>query len=135
MTIRYSGVSFDHLGHASLRIVTDGGTVYYIDPWSEVIASEPRDGDVVFVTHDDRDHYDPKAIEAVATPEATIAAYEAIDTGGLDFDGDVVTLPIDGEHTIQKLHVRTIPAYNDPDGPHVDDDGKPFHADGEVIGL
>ena len=44
-------------------------------------------------------------------------------------------LPYEGEATVDGIEVRTVPAYNDPDGEHVDDDGNPFHADGEVIGL
>ena len=47
----------------------------------------------------------------------------------------MVDLPYEGELTVAGIAVRTVPAYNDPDGDHVDDDGNPFHADGEVIGL
>ena len=59
MSVDYNGLSFERLGHASVRIETDTGTVLYIDPWTEVLDDEPGDGDVVFVTHDDFDHYDP----------------------------------------------------------------------------
>jgi len=133
MSVKYDGLTFERLGHASVRIETENGTVIYIDPWSDVLDGEPGDGDVVFVTHDDFDHYDPAAIDAVATPTATIAAYEAIDTDELEFE--VVSLPLDGETTVASIGTRSIPAYNDPDGEHVDDDGTPFHAKGEVIGL
>ena len=133
MSIEYGSLQFELLGHASVRIETDEGTVIYIDPWSNVLEGEPGDGDVVFVTHDDMDHYDVDGIEAVAGPDATIAAYEAIDTS--DLDADVVALPHDGETTVAGITVRSMPAHNDPDGGHVDDDGSPFHADGEVIGL
>ncbi|KDE59385.1 hypothetical protein EL22_22325 [Halostagnicola sp. A56] len=133
MTTDYDSLSFDRLGHASVRIETDDNTVIYIDPWSEVLDSEPKDADIVFVTHDDFDHYDPDAIEAVATSDSTIAVYDAVDTTDLDFD--VVDLPLEGERTVDGITVRTIPAYNDPEGEHVDEDGTPFHAEGEVIGL
>jgi L-ascorbate metabolism protein UlaG (beta-lactamase superfamily) len=133
MSVKYDGLSFDRLGHASVRIETDHGTVVYIDPWSEVLDDEPGDGDIVFVTHDDFDHYDPGAIEAVAAPGATVAAYEAIDLDDLQFD--VVELPHDGTTTVDGIEVESIPAYNDADGPHVDENGDPFHAEGEVIGL
>ncbi|MFB6267228.1 MAG: MBL fold metallo-hydrolase [Halodesulfurarchaeum sp.] len=133
MPVQYDTLEFERLGHASVRITTGNGTVIYIDPWSEVLAGEPRDGDVVFVTHDDPDHYDPTAIRAVAGPDATVAAYERVDTG--DLEGDVVDLPYQGETTVDGIDVRTVPAFNDPDGDHVDDTGAPFHADGEVIGL
>ncbi|WP_254523307.1 MBL fold metallo-hydrolase [Natrinema caseinilyticum] len=133
MSVDYEGITFERLGHASVRIATEDGTVVYVDPWGEVLADEPRDGDIVFVTHDDYDHYDPDAIEAVAGPDATVAVYEAVDTSGLGFD--VVDLPYEGETSVEGIDVRSVPAYNDPDGEHVDDDGNPYHADGEVIGL
>jgi L-ascorbate metabolism protein UlaG (beta-lactamase superfamily) len=133
MSVDYNGLSFERLGHASVRIETDAGTVLYIDPWTEVLDDEPGDGDVVFVTHDDFDHYDPEGVAAVAGPDATVAVYEAVDTS--DLDSEVTDLPYEGEATVDGIEVRTVPAYNDPDGEHVDDDGNPFHADGEVIGL
>ncbi|APW99641.1 hypothetical protein CHINAEXTREME_18515 [Halobiforma lacisalsi AJ5] len=133
MSVDYDSLAFERLGHASVRIETDDGTVVYVDPWSDVLEGEPGDGDVVFVTHDDFDHYDPDAIEAVAGKDATVAVYEDVDTADLTFD--VVDLPYEGEVTVDGIDVRTVPAYNDPGGDHVDDDGEPFHADGEVIGL
>ncbi|WP_276254413.1 MBL fold metallo-hydrolase [Halomontanus rarus] len=132
MSVEYEGLTFDRLGHASIRIETEDGQVVYVDPWSEVLADAPGDGDVVFVTHDDFDHYDPEAIEAVGGTDATVAAYEGIGTDDL---GGVVDLPLEGTLTVDGIDVRTLPAFNDPDGDHVDDDGDPFHAEGEVIGL
>jgi L-ascorbate metabolism protein UlaG (beta-lactamase superfamily) len=132
MSVEYEGLSFERPGHASVRIDT-GETVVYIDPWAEVLDGEPGDGDVVFVTHDDFDHYDPEGIAAVAGPDATVAVYEAVDTTALDFD--VIDLPYEGETTVAGIDVRAVPAYNDPEGEHLDDEGNPFHADGEVIGL
>lgn len=133
MTEAYDGLSFDRLGHASVRIETTDGTVLYVDPWSDILDEKPQDGDVVFVTHDDFDHYDPEGIAAVAGQDATVAAFEAIDTS--DLDRTVVDLPYEGTTTVSGIDVESIPAYNDPDGTHVDDAGRPFHAEGEVIGL
>ncbi len=133
MSVEYNGLTFERLGHASVRIETEDGTVVYIDPWSDVLDGEPGDGDLVFVTHDDFDHYDPAAIDAVAGPDATVAVYEAVDTS--DLDRDVVELPHDGTTTVNGVAVESVPAYNDPAGEHVDEDGHPFHAEGEVIGL
>lgn len=133
MPAEFHGVSFERLGHASVRIVTQERAVLYIDPWSEVLESKPQDGDIVFVTHDDFDHYDPAGIDAVAKPDATVAVYEGVDTGELD--REVVELPLDGSVTVDELVVLTVPAFNDPAGEHVDDSGQPFHAEGEVIGL
>ena len=133
MSAAFQGLTFDRLGHASVRIETRDGTVIYIDPWAEVLTAEPHDGDLVFVTHDDFDHYDPDGIAAVAKPDATIAVYEAVDTS--DLDRAVTSLPYDGSVTVEDLTVQTVPAHNDPAGSHVDDDGEPFHAEGEGVGL
>ena len=133
MSAEFQGLSFDRIGHASVRIETREGTVIYIDPWTEVLDAEPHDGDIVFVTHDDFDHYDPDGIAAVAKPDATIAVYEAVDTS--DLDRPVTPLPLEDTLTVDGITVQTVPAYNDPAGDHVDDDGQPFHAEGEVIGL
>lgn len=133
MAVEHSGLSFERLGHASVRIETGDDLVVYIDPWSEVVDGEPHDGDVVFSTHDDMDHYDPAAIRAVAATDSTVAAYDAIDTA--DLDRTVTRLPAEETLTVDGIEVRTVPAHNRADGDHVDDDGDPFHAPGEVIGL
>jgi len=133
MSVHHEGLEFDRPGHATVRIETDDGLVVYVDPWSDVLEGEPHDADVVFVTHDDFDHYDPEGIEAVADADTTVVAYEAIDTS--DLDRDVTTIAEEEATTVAGIDVHSIRAYNDPDGEHVDEDGEPFHARGEVIGL
>jgi len=133
MSVHYRDLTFDRPGHATVRIETADGLVVYIDPWSEVLTDEPHDGDVVFVTHDDFDHWDPDAIEAAAAADAEIVVYEAIDTAALD--RDVTPLPYDGSLSVAGIDVEAVPAYNRADGAHVDDEGNPFHAEREVVGL
>jgi L-ascorbate metabolism protein UlaG (beta-lactamase superfamily) len=132
MIVEHDGLDFERLGHASVRIATDD-RVLYIDPWSEALDDAPHDADMVFLTHDDFDHYDVEGIAAVAGSETTIIAYEAIDTS--DLDREVTSLAHDGALTVNGIDVRAVPAYNRSDGEHVDDEGEPFHAEGEVIGL
>ena len=133
MSIQHEDLSFERLGHASVRIATDNGLIVYIDPWSDVLEGAPEDGDVVFVTHDDFDHYDPDAIEAVAGDNADVVIYEAVDTN--DLDRDVTPLAYEGSLTVDGIDVEAVPAYNRVDGDHVDENGEPFHAEREVIGL
>ena len=133
MAVEHNGLRFDRVGHASVRIETADGLVVYIDPWSEVMDGEPGDADVVFVTHDDFDHYDPAGIEAVSGDGTVVVAYEEIDTS--DLDREVTALAYDGEAAVEGIAVRAVPAYNLADGDHVDDEGNPFHAEREVIGL
>jgi L-ascorbate metabolism protein UlaG (beta-lactamase superfamily) len=131
--VHYETLSIDCLGHASVRIESDGGTVVYIDPWSSALAEDPHDADVVLVSHDDHDHYDPEGIRAVATDETVVLAYEGVDTSDLGMA--VEHLVADETTTAGGISVRGVPAYNAADGPHVDEDGNPFHAKGEVLGL
>ncbi len=133
MPVIHDTLQFERLGHTTVRIESENGTVYYIDPWSESLDSEPRDGDIILVSHDDPDHFDPEGIAAVASPSTTVAAFEKIDTS--DLSAATVPLPHEGETTIGDITVTSIPAYNDPDGPHTDEDGNPFHAEGDGIGL
>lgn len=134
MGVTYDGFEFKRTGHSTVRIRTDGGQVVYIDPWSQALGdSEPHDADVVFVTHDDMDHYDADAIRAVSADETTIAVYEEVDTS--DLGRSVETLPYEGHRTVAGIDVKTVPAYNRSDGEHVDGEGNPFHAEREVIGV
>ena len=133
MAVSFRGLEFERLGHASVRIETADGTVVYVDPWTNVYEETPHDGDVVLVTHDDFDHYDPEAIEAVAAPDATIAVYEAVDTS--DLDREVVPLPYEDDVEVAGIPVSTVCAHNKAEGDHVDEDGEPFHDLKEVIGL
>jgi L-ascorbate metabolism protein UlaG (beta-lactamase superfamily) len=133
MAVEHAGLRFERPGHATVRMETPAGTVAYVDPWSEVVDGEPGDADVVLVTHADFDHYDPEGIAAVSGLGATVAVFEGVDTG--DLDHDVEALPAAGETAADGIAVRTLPAYNDPAGDHVDDEGDPFHPEGEGVGL
>lgn len=133
MAVEYEGLMFERLGHASVRIETPDESIVYIDPWSEMIDDDPGDADVVFVTHDDFDHYDPDGIDAVASADTKVVIYEAVDTSDLDYP--VIDLAYDGEQSVAGVTARAVPAHNQPDGEHVDDEGEPFHQEGEVIGL
>ena len=133
MEAEYNGVRFERQGHATVRIESTDGTVIYIDPWSEVIDDAPGDADIVFVTHDDTDHYDPEAIRAVSSDSTVVAAYDEIDTS--DILTDLAPLPYNGQTEVKGIRVETVPAYNRSDGEHVRDTGEPYHAKGEVVGL
>jgi L-ascorbate metabolism protein UlaG (beta-lactamase superfamily) len=136
MTVDYNGHTFERLGHASVRITTSDDQIIYIDPWSEVLADrEPHDAAIVFVTHDNFDHCDPEAIDSVSNDDTTIVAYEGVDTSDLAAAEAVWSLSQDEELTVDGITVQAVPAYNRADGEHVDDNGEPFHAQNEVIGL
>jgi L-ascorbate metabolism protein UlaG (beta-lactamase superfamily) len=117
MNVEYKGITFERPGHATVRIEGQDGTIIYIDPWMEVIDGTPGDADFVFATHDDRDHYDPKAIRAVSAGNTVVAAYEEVDTD--DLAQDVKPLPYDGEISVDGIEGKTVPAYDRLDGEHV----------------
>lgn len=127
------GARIEFLGMASVRITGEDAPTVYVDPWDEVVEGRPRDGDAVFVTHGDFDHCDPDAIEAVAAPDETVAVCEAVNTDALGVDAAVVELAAEEGTTIRDVGVEALPAYNLPDGPHVDEDGDPFHAEGQAL--
>jgi len=104
-------------------------------------AVEPRDGDLVCVTHDH--HYDPAAIRRVASEDATVVVFEGVNTHRIDRD---VERPVDLPHELRRVDdkadfavgdvvVRTTAAHNDPDGPHVRPSGEPYHPEGFGCGF
>lgn len=54
-------MKIDVLGHASVKLT--GEKTIYVDPYN--IQDEVHDADIIFITHDHYDHYDPESIERV----------------------------------------------------------------------
>ncbi|MFC4552728.1 MULTISPECIES: MBL fold metallo-hydrolase [Halorussus] len=159
MTIRHDGLLVDWLGYATLRIEAPGGPVVYLDPgrygvltgeWRPDSADathpeardyRPEDGDLVLVTHDH--HYDSDGIERVAADDATVVVYDAVYPKGIDRDvkdlGDlpyeVVKVSDGTDRMFGDVIVRTVEAYNEPDGPHTRENGEPFHPEGSGTGY
>jgi L-ascorbate metabolism protein UlaG (beta-lactamase superfamily) len=156
MTVHSHGLTFDWLGYATLRIA-DGDTVVYVDPgrygvltgeWTPDTAGvghpdpvdyDARDGDVVCVTHDH--HYDPDGIERVASEDATLVVYDAVSAASAgrgpdpeDLGYDVVRVDDEADLAVGDAIVRTVAAYNRPDGPNTTD-GEPHHPEGFGCGF
>jgi L-ascorbate metabolism protein UlaG (beta-lactamase superfamily) len=158
MTVRHEGLTVEWLGYATLRIAGDD-TVVYFDPGRYgVLTGEwepdsddvghppsrdyrPEDGDVVCVSH--VHHYDADGIERVASDDATILAFEALDGHDAEYDLPRLTeLPYEVRKVGMKdscsvgdVDVWTTPAYNEPDGPHTRPDGTPYHPEGFGCGF
>lgn len=135
MDVQYGGLTFHRPGHATVRIETSDKRVIYIDPWSRIIDTAPHDADYIFVTHDDMDHYDPKGIEMVRNDNTIIALYDPIDDAEVGQVKRTIRLDYDGMTTVGGISVKSTPAFNKADGPHLQPDGKPYHAKGDVIGI
>ncbi len=132
MQVKYKGLNFQRLGHASVKI-SDDNIAIYIDPWSDVMEAEESDANLVVVTHDDFDHYDTKGIDSVSNKDTKILVYEKIDTSGLK--RNVEKIGVNQEIDLDNITIKTVPAYNREDGNHIDENGEPYHAKGEVIGI
>jgi L-ascorbate metabolism protein UlaG (beta-lactamase superfamily) len=161
MTVRHGDVTVEWLGYATARIEGPDGTVVYTDPgrygcltgeWTADSGAaadahpsardyRPQDGDLVVVTHDH--HYDSDGIRRVAREDSTVVAYDAVHPPGIDRDvEDLDDLPqavvrVDDEHDglHENVVVRSLPAYNLPDGPNTDAGGEPLHPEGFGCGY
>jgi len=159
MTRTHDGLTVDWLGYATLRLESANGTVVYLDPGRYgVLTGEwepdtpgvahppardyrPRDGDVVCISH--AHHYDPDGIDRVASADATVVAFDGMDIRGssrdlprlADLDHEVRTVGAEDELVVADVPIWTLPAYNDPDGPHTRADGSPYHPEGRGCGF
>ncbi|MFC4356489.1 MBL fold metallo-hydrolase [Halobium salinum] len=143
MTIKHDGLRVTWLGYATVRIETPDDFVVYLDPGRYGVLDDyhARDGDVVCVTH--IHHYDSDGIEHVAKEDATVVAYGGIEADDTDRDVlpldelpyEVVTVGQEDRAAVDDAQVWTLPAYNHEDGPHVRDDGTPYHPKGFGVGF
>ncbi|PSP72847.1 hydrolase [Halobacteriales archaeon QS_3_64_16] len=157
MTIRHDDLSVRWLGYATVRIEYDD-FVAYLDPgrygtltgeWRGTnhplgTDYDAHDADLVCITHDH--HYDSEGIARVASDDATIVLYDAVDPARIDRDveeieelpGDVVRIGENEEYALEGsslgVEIETLPAYNHPDGPNTSG-GEPIHPEGFGCGY
>lgn len=116
------------IGHGSLAI-THSGVQIQVDPFGKLAdyGLFPK-ADLVLVTHDHFDHFDPDAIAAARKPGAPVvltAKCAARFAGG--------TVLRNGEvKTLSGIEIKAVPAYNLL---HKRDDGTPFHPKGDGNGY
>jgi L-ascorbate metabolism protein UlaG (beta-lactamase superfamily) len=116
------------LGHGSL-ILSAGGTVVHVDPYSKVAdyAALPK-VDVVLITHEHQDHLDPAALAAIRTDKTRVvaSAAAAAQVSGATALENGATL------TLGAVGVEAVPAYNVV---HERSPGVPFHPKGRGNGY
>jgi len=160
MAVQFQSVTIEWHGYATVRLEADD-VVAYLDPgrygvltgeWepdSEAAAGahpsgspySPEDADFVCLTH--VHHYDPDGIERVAAPDATVLAFDGINPRDsrrdldrlVDLPYDVVGIGQEDETLLEDVPIWTVPAYNDPDGPHTRANGQPVHPEGFGCGF
>ena len=143
MTVRHDGLEVTWLGYATARIEAADGYVVYVDPGRYGVLDDydERDGDLVLVTHDH--HYSSDGVERVAGADATLVVYEGVDADNIDrdvvepesLDYEVTRIGESEELDVDGVRVRSLPAYNHPDGPHTREDGTPVHPRGFGVGF
>lgn len=108
------------IGHGTLMFTFQGKTIH-IDPWSDQADySKMSQADVILITHDHSDHFDPKAIKSLRKNTTILIAPEKCASKMAHTvimrNGDV--------KTFDALKVEAVPAYNLL---HKRPDGVPFH--------
>ena len=116
------------IGHGTLMF-TFGGKVIHVDPVGQYAdyGKLPK-ADLVLITHEHRDHLDPKVIEMLRQPGTEIVLTQAASgqvPGGLVMaNGEV--------KTVAGLTIEAVPAYNLV---HQRESGEPFHPKGRGNGY
>lgn len=103
---------------SSIRVKGDGLTVY-LDPFQ--MEDEPRDADLVLVTHDHYDHFSPDDLAKVRGPRTTFVVPEGMAAQArtaLGPQADVRTVVPGGHYEVGGLSFDTVASYNM---------SKPFH--------
>ncbi len=98
------------LGQSGVRITTAGGKTIYIDPHS--LSSDPLPANYVFLTHSHGDHYNPQTLKKIRKPETHVVTPKDLAV--------VATrvMAVGEEIVIDKIMVKTFPAYNRRGFPH-----------------
>ena len=129
-TVKTSGgdLEITFVGHGTLMF-TFGGKVIHVDPVgrSADYSKMPK-ADLILITHEHGDHFDPNAIEAILTGKTVIlipgSLSERVPGGTVMKNGD--------SKTVDGLKIEAVPAYNLV---HMRSPGNPYHPKGRDNGY
>jgi len=111
------------IGHGTLMF-SFGGKVIHVDPVSrEADYAKMPKADLILITHEHRDHLDPKAVELIRTERTSIVLTEVCArkvSGGMVMNNGEV-------RNVQGFRIEAVPAYNLV---HMRSPGVPFHPKG-----
>jgi L-ascorbate metabolism protein UlaG (beta-lactamase superfamily) len=111
------------IGHASL-ILTFGGKVIHIDPVGQMgDYSQLPKADVILITHEHGDHFDPKTIELLRKPGTDLVVTERC----AEKAQKALIMKNGDTRTVQGLKIEAVPAYNIV---NMRSPGTPFHPRG-----
>jgi L-ascorbate metabolism protein UlaG (beta-lactamase superfamily) len=116
------------IGHGTLMF-TFGGKVIHVDPVGQYADySKLPKADLILITHEHRDHLDPKVVAMLRQPGTQILVNPA---GAAKLPGAVV-LKNGEKKTVAGLQIEAVPAYNLV---HKRESGEPFHPIGRDNGY
>ena len=111
------------IGHGTLMFAFNG-KVIHVDPWRRLADySKLPKADIILVTHEHRDHLDPKALDLLRTPNTVMILTK---TCSKQVKGGIVMKNGDFRK-IKGLTIGAVPAYNLV---HMRSEGVPFHPKG-----
>ena len=102
---------FELLGHSSIKIT--GDRVIYIDPYK--IEDEPKDADMIFITHTHYDHFSPEDIQKVRNQNTIIIITDDGYTECLKMgfkEHQINRVEPNKRYQLHGLNFETVPAYN-----------------------
>jgi L-ascorbate metabolism protein UlaG (beta-lactamase superfamily) len=122
------GLKITFLGHGSL-VFTFGDKTIYVDPVVEhADFSQLPKANLILLTHEHRDHTDPKALDLLRMDKTVLIGTEAC---AKEIKGIIVMH--NGEtQTVEGMSVQAVPAYNIV---HMRSPGQPFHPKGNGNGY
>ena len=117
------------IGHGTLMMEYNG-KIIHIDPFSATADySKMPKADLVLITHEHYDHFEPKTIEMISTDKTQVVINKNCQN---DFPKGIVMNNGDVK-TFLDIKVEAVPAYNIVH--KRDDTGNPFHPKGEGNGY
>jgi L-ascorbate metabolism protein UlaG (beta-lactamase superfamily) len=125
---RAGDLAITFIGHGTLMF-TFGGKVIQVDPVGQYAdyGKLPK-ADLILITHEHRDHLDPKVVASLSKPGTQIVLTQAaagqVPGGAVMKNGEV--------KTVAGLNIEAVPAYNLV---HQRDSGEPFHPQGQGNGY
>lgn len=125
-----AGLEIERLAHSAVR-VESGATRIYVDVFEDALTGDEPAGDLVLSTHAHWDHFDPEAINQVASESTTVLVHEGSDIASVEA-GTVRAVEAGESRTVGPVAIDTVPAHNvvRMRGP-----GEPFHPAGDGVGY
>lgn len=98
--------------HSSIKII-DGDKNIYFDPFK--IEEEVHDADLIFITHDHYDHFEPSSINNICNSKTKLILPEAMKEmiSQVQVSSEnLFTVEPNNKYLIEGIEVETVPSYN-----------------------